>query len=439
MPHDPTSTPAAGRAVLLDRWSAYTASLPGTPTTDDFVAFGRLSTLERLRRLLVASNPEQAGPLCLALRCLRAEKRLGRSMATGQPRGPRRSRSVAPDELPVEWQAQLASMESDRRRMDRGFLVDEERAPPSMKQVAGIRYTLRALAHACGERGLPCRLDIAGVVAWLDAAERRGCRPSGLSAQIGQLRTFALWCDPKSDLRKPLRRLARRKAALARRQRKRKEQWLLDHDISLADVWEKAEALLAASSGLPPAGRARHKSVVEAVALALAIVVPLRIGDLHRLIVGVDIERTAVGWRLAVETEKTGLDYHRPELWPELTPFLDALMIVDAPGGDLWTGYELRVGKPLFSFDSEACVHRDWVSDVWQDHVGTGAHIVRTLWHEMVGEDDDDRLWVALALCGQKDRRTAREYRVRQAQEAAVRKGRGLLAARRRRSGHADR
>ena len=123
----------------------------------------------------------------------------------------------------------------------------------------------------------------------------------------------------------------------------------------------------------------------------------------------------------------------------ELTPFLDALMIVDAPGGDLWAGYDLRVGKPLLSFDGEACVHRDWVSDVWQDHVGTGAHIVRTLWHEIVGEDDDDRLWVALALCGQKDRRTAREYRIRQAQEAAVRKGRGLLAARRRRSRYADR
>ena len=314
-------------------------------------------------------------------------------------------------------------MESRRRRIDRGFLIDEDHAPPSLKQIGGIRYTLRALALACREQGLPCRLDIAGIVAWLDAAERRGCRPSGLSVQVRQLLTFAVWCDPKSDLRKPLRRLARRKAELARMQRKRKEQWLIDNDISLADVWEKAEALLAESADLPLASRARHKAVIEAVAVALAVVVPLRIGDLHRLVVGRDIERTAVGWRLALQTEKTGLEYHRPELWPELTPFLDALMAADAPGGDFWAGYDLRIGKPLFSFDGETCVHRDWVSDVWQDHIGTGAHIVRTLWHEIVGESDDDRLWVALALCGQKDRRTAREYRIRQTQKAASAKG----------------
>ena len=151
------------------------------------------------------------------------------------------------------------------------------------------------------------------IAAWLDAAEARGCRPSGLAAQIGQLRTFIAWSDPTSDLRKPLRRLARRKTALARMQRKRKEQWLIDNDVNLADVWAKAEALLAMSADLPLARRARHKAVIEALALALAVVVPLRIGDLHCLVVGRDIERTAVGWRLAVTTEKTGASYERPD------------------------------------------------------------------------------------------------------------------------------
>ena len=110
-------------------------------------------------------------------------------------------------------------------------------------------------------------------------------------------------------------------------------------------------------------------------------------------------------------------------------------MAVDAPGGDVWAGYDLHLGKPLFSFDGGAtCVHRDWISDVWQDHIGTGAHIVRTLWHELVGDSGDDRVWVALALCGQRDRRTARAYQVEQTRKTAIAKGHSLLAARRRRA-----
>lgn len=432
MPHDHSPTHKDVRAALLDRWFHHAAALPGPPAVESFTAFGRLSTLERLRPLLAAAAPAQVGPLRLALRQLRKAKRAGRSKATGRPRGPRLAQSVPASALPAAWQTQLTAMASHRRRIDHGFLLEDDRRPPSTKRIAGIRYSLRALAHACQQRGLLVELDARSIAAWLDQAERRACRPSGLAAQIGQLRAFAAWCDPKSALLKPLRNLARRKVALARTQRKCKESWLIENDISLAEVWEKAEELLDSSAALPLAGRAHHKAVIEAVALALAVVVPLRIGDLHRLVVGRDIERTAVGWRLAVTTQKTGATYDRPGLWPELSPFLDALIRVDAPGGDLWMGYDQRLGKPLFCFDGATCVHRDWISDVWHEHIGTGAHIVRTLWHEIVGEGSDDRVWVALALCGQRDRRTAREYQVKRGRDEAVRKGRGLLAARRR-------
>jgi hypothetical protein len=124
MPHESHSTTTPRGATLLNRWSAHAASLRGTPTTDDFVTFGRLSTLERLRPLLAAAHPEQAGPLRLALRRLRREKRARHSQArTGRPRGPQRVLSVAAADLPDEWRVHLASMESDRRRMDRGFTV----------------------------------------------------------------------------------------------------------------------------------------------------------------------------------------------------------------------------------------------------------------------------------------------------------------------------
>jgi hypothetical protein len=237
MPYDLSSLPSASRMALLDRWLEHAASLPGAPTVEDFVAFGRLSTLERLRPMLAVAAPAQAGPLRLALRKLRAQKRSGRRAATGRQRGPTLTCSVPANALPANWQTQLSEMASHRGRLDQGFLVDEDRRPPSIKQIAGIPYTLRSLAYACRERGLPVGLTPQTIAAWLDASEARGCRPSGLAAQIGQLRTFIAWSEPRSDLRTPLRRLARRKVALAGMQRKRKEQWLIDNDVNLADVW----------------------------------------------------------------------------------------------------------------------------------------------------------------------------------------------------------
>lgn len=101
---------------------------------------------------------------------------------------------------------------------------------------------------------------------------------------------------------------------------------------------------------------------------------------------------------------------------------------VDAPGGDLWTGYDARAGTPLFTKDfGWTGLSGDWISDVWEKHVGCGAHIVRTLWHHLCWESDQDSTWVALALCGQDSDRTAREYRVQGARARAVRDGRGLL------------
>ncbi len=132
------------------------------------------------------------------------------------------------------------------------------------------------------------------------------------------------------------------------------------------------------------------------------------------------------------------MDYELSELWPELTPFLDALMTMEAPGGDLWAGYDQRTGTPLFSDNGGAtALTADWISDLWYEHVGTGAHIVRTLWHEAVLDVDPgdgaarDRAWLALALCGQRSRRMQGEYSERAASVGAVRMSRARLRRRR--------
>jgi len=186
-----------------------------------------------------------------------------------------------------------------------------------------------------------------------------------------------------------------------------------------------------------PGSRQRQKLFLEAAALALPVVAPLRIGDLGRLVYGESLRREASGWSMRINTSKTKQNYARAELWPELTPFLDALLVEECGDADLWVTYDARKGTPVFSLDFGATgLSADWISDVWFKHVGCGAHIVRTLWHQLAWESDQDQTWMALALCGQRDERTAKEYRVSAARHKAAKKGRQSMRALRRQLAH---
>ena len=156
---------------------------------------------------------------------------------------------------------------------------------------------------------------------------------------------------------------------------------------------------------------------------------PLRIGDLHRLVIGESLTRSATGWRIRIRTAKTG-KMHERALWPEITPFLDTVIAMDAPGAELWSGYDTRQGTCFFSIDGgRSGMRADWISSVWQRHLGIGAHIVRTLWHELVRGADEDLTFVALGLCAQVSERTARAYRLTHTRAADLRQGRALLRA----------
>jgi hypothetical protein len=417
-------------ASRFDRWRAWCAACGlAAPTPEDFLAYGRLSKLERLAPEIAAKAPEEGAALRSALRTLRREKReRAPSRATGGRRGPAQKLSIDEADLPADWRQVLERWRAERRRIDAGGILFGDRQPPAADLIEDIAYVLRAIGKVCVDAERPIALSDETIAAWLDAAEARGCTASGLALQLGLVLTFLAATDADAALRD---RIAAMRAMMRRRAEtavKRKEEWLRRNPCSLGGVWDKAEALLAEASKLPTTRYGRAKLVREAAALALAVAAPLRIGDLGRFVIGEHFARTATGWSLIVVTRKKRHRVERPELWPELTPFLDAVILVDAPTDDLWTAYDARVGTPLFSRDGGAtAMTPDWLSDVWEEHVGCGAHIVRTLWHEVAHEADVDLTWMALALCGQKDQRTARHYQVRNAAARQLRTGRGML------------
>ncbi len=428
----PMTQSVSDRGRLL-KWQAHLAAR-GTdvPDEQDFQAFGCLSTLERLRNVLSVEAPHHCAPLARVISRLGREKRQrGKPHeTTPSSRGPDSDLSAATEELPNDWMATLREMRRRRKDLDGGMIDLGDASPPAQSQIKATEYVLRCIVKVCIDAGRSVDLDTESVRLWLERQEARGQSETGLAMQLRKLAEFLGYRDEKGKLQKAIRGEASRYARIGRLKRKRKHAWLLANPTDIGKVWCLAEELLAESRVTKAGTSRRYLLALHASALALAVAAPLRIGDLSRFRVDEEVRRDATGWSIKIKTQKTGGEYERSELWPELTEFLDELLVLDAPGGDLWLGYDRRSGTPLFSRDGGVtALTADWISDVWYEHVGTGEHIVRTLWHQLAYDSDVDRTWMALSLCGQRGGgRTASEYHDKNQRARVVRAGRRSLS-----------
>ncbi len=186
----PALAPADARR--LARWQAHLdARGVSVPDEGDFRAFGALSTLERLRRVLRHTAPEHCGPLGLVISELKRLKnaRAG-SKAKGGQRGPTRTRSIAKADLRADWRATLDEMAAHRARLDAGRICFDDRRPPALSQQRDIEYVLRSVSQACLDHDLSPELSKASVKLWLAREEASGRRPSGIALQLRKIAEF---------------------------------------------------------------------------------------------------------------------------------------------------------------------------------------------------------------------------------------------------------
>jgi hypothetical protein len=307
----------------------------------------------------------------------------------------------------------------------------DDREPPAVSVIRSLMQTLRQLAHAALQAGLEPALDIECVRAFLAGLHARARTATTKAARLKELLRFAIWIEDDTTIIEALRRERNRQTRIAARQRKIKELWLFKTGTTVADCWLTAEDLLASAAKMPP-GLPRRRLELEALAIAFAVVCPLRIGDLHRIRIGVDLVRRGGAWTFATRTAKTDQEYDAGELWPELAPFVDAVVLDGRHPFDLPPRIKALEGAPLFSKDGVRPFASGWISTVWRRRIGTGEHIIRTLWHEDTAEDGET--WIALALCGQRSARTAKHYTVKAAKKQAAKRGRALRRQARQRS-----
>jgi hypothetical protein len=431
---------STAQVSLLARWDAHLAKRCVTiPDVEDFRTFGSISQLEKLRIILAVARPNGCGALRLAVRSAHSGKwrKSHPDPETPATRKPRvRARISVPEaDLPRAWRRALKEMRELRATWDRGLLSVDDRMPPTARVIKNLASTLRIYAKACLDAGLPVDLTPEAVDRWREARYKASNKQVTIASRLKELVLFAVWLDLDEEVIARLGRLKTRHLRAARGAPTRKGTWLVENETDPSHVWDRAEELLALAMAAPPGSAARARLTLDAACLALSVVCPLRSGDLHRVEFGTHLRRHPAGWSLQIDTDKTGLTYHRPQLWDELTPVLDALVTLDMPGLDVWTAYERREGTPIFSRDGGTTgVAVGWPSQCWRRHFGIGAHIIRTLWHSWTFASEDDEQYVALVLSGQTNARTAEHYVAEGARQRASRRGRGKVQEARRRN-----
>lgn len=202
--------------------------------------------------------------------------------------------------------------------------------------------------------------------------------------------------------------------------------------LNLQDIRRASESARHASQTASSASR-RRSLLQRAVLLRLLSYVPLRIGDVSRLIIGSTLLREPTGWRLSLLSGKTGFKYDTL-LHQDLTGLLDALVFQEAGGTDIHMTCAQSHGRPLFHNQLGDPLSTQTLRMSFKAATGHTPHIVRTLVHDEMARLGSQGTALALDLCGQVSDGIERHYQVyaqrhRQtdAQEALSRLQRAIL------------
>lgn len=375
---------------IVDRWLRHRATLGPRITEADVRVFkAGVSTLHALSKTLALIDPGNPDNRVIQA-TLREIKR------KPKPRPAVRDWNGLPEHFRRELDA-LASLPADR-----GL---------SRSSLDGMCAALRRLVAAAAARGLEPVLDTATATAFAEGLLHDGeLKATSRLAYLDFLARFARHAGYSAALTAAIVETMTVFRHSATKEVCRKEIALSKDPVDLIDIAARAHELLERAPALDcPRDRRRHYALAGATALLSKL--QLRSLDLRSGRVGHEFRRDSEGWKVDLTTSKTGTPI-RGRLAPELTRYLDAVLLQDTDPAYLWILYDERSGQSLFG---NACRGWDPYSENWlwsnmRQELGHGPHIVRSLIYEACVLDDDLDLSVARALCGHRTAESGKPY-----------------------------
>lgn len=326
-----------------------------------------------------------------------------------RPVKPKKSRarprelSVPPEDLPDEMRAALAAMRRRERR--------EGMKPPAPDIVNGIEAALCQLGHVCRVNCYETAITPETVRAYLLDVEDRTSRAATLEIRGTQLLKFVRYSGLGMVCEPSLKEYANRQNKTASRQVPQKESKAREIAGPNAVLGRAVDLLAKARDERTVTWRMTRLN--HGLALAFTMLLPLRVQDTV-LNFGTNILWSGEEYWIDTRTQKTKAPVYGA-LPDFLTPFIDAVLLQGRESSlieTLRTEAE-RARRPLFLKGSGKPPMRSFVSHVWSVHFNTGNHIARTLVHDTLGKKGIEGVAEALALCAQRDPRTALFYQTR--------------------------
>ncbi len=198
--------------------------------------------------------------------------------------------------------------------------------------------------------------------------------------------------------------------AEAKGQLRHKEIRLAETPISLVDLAGTAHDVLVNAPEVDDI-RNRRRDYTLAGAIALLCKLPIRAKDIRDGKIGDQFCRDSEGWCVDLKTSKTGQEI-KGRLADCLTPYLDAVLLVDTDPAHLWQVYDARIGTALFANPARDWQNyeREWLRRNMIERTGHSPHIVRSLVYDACVLDQDLDIRVAQALCGHGNETSRKFY-----------------------------
>jgi hypothetical protein len=360
-------------------------------------AEGSLETVESLARMLKLICPEHGDlPLIHA-----AAARLGCGLAVsfgGPGKGRSRQWSIPLGEVP-------ASMLDEIDRMD----VSEKKRRDTL-------FTLRQIFGAARRAALPEVLDRAALTAFRRELDLRDLKARTIVTELVNCGRLAKCFDSDPDIHRLLRVEIRAAELQAASEASKRHLDFRMAPVTPIDYARQAHAVLTEARDSKLSRQSRQHRHVTAAILAFLSVMPERISDLVKMIFGRDLIRDAGGWRSDLFSNKTDQDRSFARLPAELTPYLDALILLGADPGPqdavLWRLYHQRVamGSPVFArIDLCRPYSPNRIFELVKARTGHGPHAARKAMADYLPELDAPMAEV-LALLGHRSVGTTQKH-----------------------------
>lgn len=302
-------------------------------------------------------------------------------------------------EFPREFQRairQLATARRGRRRYSEN----------SRKLViSGFGQYLRVIQDA----GLPLELSSEGLTVFIQSLDGRKLRNSTRLTYLAVVQAVAKEVRYPAEKRRLILEDCEHYRAAMQFEVPLKVRKLAAHPINLRNIAEAAVKWRdkARKTNQP---NKRLTYFQRSAILALLSLVPLRISDANRLIVGEHVKRVETGWTLTIASGKSGFRHNGP-LHESLTPYLDDLLLY-GEGGPVLSRYAQRLGSPLFTTETHEHLSSRTLAYSFKVATGHTPHIVRTLVHDAMAVHGKHGSDLARILCGQTSIQIAKVYEV---------------------------